>query len=565
MKVVIIGAVAGGATAAARLRRLNEDAEIILLEKGQYISFANCGLPYYIGGEIQSRDELLLQTPQSFYKRFRIDVRVLSEAIKIDRERKTVKIRNLADKSEYEESYDRLIYSPGAKPIVPPIKGIDRGNVFTVRNIPDTDRINEFITENSPEKAVIIGGGYIGIEMAENLYNRGLKVTIIEKAPHVIGSLDFDIACEVHKVLREKGIDLILGEGAEEIYTDEKGQTVLRTSNCTIITDMIILSVGVTPDTALAEDCGLALSPNKAVIVNKNMQTSDGNIYAVGDCVTVENLVTGVPSHIPLAGPANKQGRIAADNICSVKSEYKGSIGSAILKLFDVTVASCGINERAAKAAGLDYDKLILYPLSHAGYFPGAENISMKVLFENKTGRILGAQLVGRKGVDKRCDILAVAIRQGLTAYDLQELELCYAPPYSSAKDPVNMAGFSIVNILEGLVKQYHWHDVDSLPRDGSVTLLDVRTEGEYIRGRIDGTVNIPLDSLRDRLHELDKTKPVYVNCQSGLRSYIACRILSQNGFDCYNLAGGYRLYSAVTNEAERALKPALECGLSLN
>jgi NADPH-dependent 2,4-dienoyl-CoA reductase/sulfur reductase-like enzyme/rhodanese-related sulfurtransferase len=562
LKTVIIGGVAGGASAAARLRRLDESAEIILLEKGPYISFANCGLPYYLGGEIKEREELLLQTPESFYNRFKIDVRVLSEAVKIDRQRKVVHIKNLKDNTEYEESYDKLILSPGAKPIIPNIKGINRKNVFTLRNIPDTDKITEYIAEYSPRSAAVIGGGYIGLEMAENLYLRGLEVTVLEKASHVIGSLDFDTAVEVHNYIRSKGINLILGEAAEEITDSPDGKTIIKTANREIKTDMIILSIGVTPDTALAEDCGLELAPNNAVITNEHMQTSDKDIYAVGDCVMVKNLVTGEPAHIPLAGPANKQGRIAADNICGIKSVYKGSIGSAILKFFDLTVAACGINERAAKASGLDYDKVFLYALSHAGYYPGARNISMKVLFENKSGRILGAQLVGFKGVDKRCDVLSAAIRHGFTAYDLEELELCYAPPFSSAKDPVNMAGFVITNIIEGIVKQYHWHDIDRLSKDENVTLLDVRTEREAARGCLERSINIPLDSLRDRLNELDKSKPVYVVCQSGLRSYIACRLLSQNGFDCYNLAGGYRLYESVTKEKEKT--PSLQNGTEL-
>ena len=544
MKTIIVGGVAGGASAAARLRRLKENDEIIILERGDYISFANCGLPYFIGGEITDRNMLTLQTPESFRKRFNIDVRVKSEAVNISPEVHTVTVRNADTGEEYEESFDKLILSPGAEPIRPNIKGIELPHVFTLRNIPDTMKIRGFVENNKPKKAVVVGGGYIGVEMAENLANAVFEVSIVELADHLIAPLDADMAADVHRYIRSKGIKLFLNNGVTEI-TDNK--VILQ--NGSIEADMVIMSVGVRPETSLAKKCGIELNSRGSIIVNSRMQTNYPDIYAVGDAIEVNDFVTGTPAFIPLAGPANKQGRIAADNISGLSSEYNGTQGSAVLKLFDMTVATTGLNEKRAAAEGIDYDKTYTYSASHASYYPDATNMSVKVLWDKKTHKLLGAQIVGFDGVDKRMDVLAAAIRFGAEVTDLKELELCYAPPFGSAKDPVNMAGFVAENIINGTVKQFFWHDVEKLPRDGSVTLLDVRTKTETARGMIDGFINIPLDTLRDNLDKLPKDKPVYVHCHSGLRSYIACRILSGNGYDCYNLAGGWRLYESVIND----------------
>lgn len=559
MKTVIIGGVAGGASAAARLRRLDETAEIIILERGEFVSFANCGLPYYIGGAITDRNNLTLQTPESFRSRFRIDVRVLNEATSIDPAAGTVTVKNLRTGESYVESYDSLILSPGAEPIKPNIEGIDSDIVFTLRNIPDTLKIKNHIETAKPRSAVVVGGGYIGVEMAENLAQAGLNVSIVELSDHLIASLDFDMAADVHRYIKNKGIKLYLQNGVTAI----RGRTVVL-QNGELSADMIIMSVGVRPDTAIAKACGIRVNNRGSIIVDSNMRTNFPNIYAVGDAVEVQNFITESPAFIPLAGPANKQGRIAADNIAADNiaadnvaadnvagggSVYTGTQGSAVLKLFDMTVATTGLNEKAAKEAAIEYDKTYTYSGSHASYYPGAENMSIKVLWDKKTHKILGAQIVGFDGVDKRMDVLATAIRLGAKVTDLSRLELCYAPPFGSAKDPVNMAGFVAENVISGKVKQFFWHDVQSLPRDGSVTLLDVRTKTETARGMIDGFISIPLDSLRENLGSIPKDRPVYVHCHSGLRSYIACRILAGNGYDCYNLAGGWRLYESVINE----------------
>lgn len=544
MKTIIIGGVAGGASAAARLRRLNESAEIIILERGQYVSFANCGLPYYIGGAIADKSKLTLQTPQSFRARFNIDVLVNNEAVKIDPELQNVTVKNLETGEIYTESYDNLILSPGAEPIRPNIEGAGSDIVFTLRNIPDTLKIREYIDNAKPKSAVVIGGGYIGVEMAENLSEAGLEVSVVELADHLIAPLDFDMAADVHRYIKSKKVNLYLNNGVKAI----NGNTVVL-QNGEIDTDMVILSVGVRPETALAKDCGIKVNQRGSIIVDRFMKTNMNNIYAVGDAVETEDFITKSPAFIPLAGPANKQGRIAADNIAGIPSQYTGTQGSAVLKLFDMTVAATGINEKSAKAAGIDYDKTYIYSGSHASYYPGAENMSVKAIWDKQTLKILGAQIVGFDGVDKRMDVLAAAIRFGAKITDLTELELCYAPPFGSAKDPVNMLGFVAENIVTGKVKQFFWHDVQDLPRDGSATLLDVRTQTEVQRGRIDGFMNIPLDSLRERISEIPEDKPVYVHCHSGLRSYIACRILLGNGYDCFNLAGGWRLYESVINE----------------
>lgn len=548
MKIIIIGGVAGGAAAAARLRRLSESAEIIMLERGGFISFANCGLPYYIGGDIKEKEALTLQTPENFHKRFHIDVRIFHEAVTIDPAKKTVLIRNVESGQEYTETYDKLILSPGAEPILPPLKGVDSPRVFTLRNIPDTLKIKAYIEKSKPKSAVVIGGGYIGVEMAENLKKAGLDVTIAELADHVIAPLDFDMAADVHHYLKAKGIHLITGSAVQEIRQDGDTLKVIVGSQ-TLSADMALLAVGVRPETGLAAACGISCGARGCILVNRRMQTNFPDIFAVGDAVQVNDFVTGAPAFIPLAGPAAKKGRIAADNICGLHSEYQGTQGSSILKLFDMTIASTGLNERAATAAGIDYDKTYTYSGSHASYYPGATNMSIKTLWNRGTKKLIGAQIVGFDGVDKRMDILAAAIRFGAKVTDLAALELCYAPPYGSAKDPVNMVGFVAENVITGKIKQFFWHDVEVLPRDGSVTLLDVRTEAEVQRGRINGFRNIPLDTLREKLSDLPKDKPVYVHCHSGLRSYIACRILIGNGYDCYNLAGGYRLYESVIHE----------------
>ena len=547
MKTVIIGGVAGGASAAARLRRLDEHMQIVILERGEYVSFANCGLPYYIGGEIKDRDQLTLQTPQSFKSRFNIDVRVKNEARAINPDKKTVTVKELETGRVYEESYDKLILSPGASPIRPNIKGMESDKVFTLRNIPDTDRIKTYIEKKHPASAIVVGGGYIGVEMAENLKKAGLDVTVVELSDHLIAPLDFDMAADVHRYIKDKGIKLVLNNGVQSV--SDNGRLTVELQKGSIRADMLIMSVGVRPDSQLAKDCGISLNGRGCIVVNTHMQTDIKDIYAVGDAVEVVDFVTRKPAFIPLAGPANKQGRIAADNICDIPSEYEGTQGSAVLKLFDMTVATTGCNEKSAVAGGLDYDKTYIYSGSHASYYPGAKNMSIKALWEKKTGKILGAQIVGFEGVDKRLDVIASAIRFGAKVTDLASLELCYAPPFSSAKDPVNMLGFVAENIITGKVKQYFWHDVERLKKDSGATLLDVRTQTEVLRGKIDGAIHIPLDKLRFNLAMIPKDKPVYVNCHSGQRSYIACRILSQNGYDCYNLAGGWRLYESVVHE----------------
>ena len=479
-----------------------------------------------------------------------MDVRINSEVTAIDPKAKQVTVRS-KDRGEYTESYDKLILSPGAAPIRPPMEGADNERVFTLRNIPDTYKIRGYVEEQHPKSAVVVGGGYIGVEMAENLKNAGVDVTIVELADHVIAPLDYDMACDVHRYLKEKGVSLILQNGVQSIR-EEGGALRLTLSDGEIDTDLVIMAVGVRPDTALAKEAGLELNRRGAIVVDEHMLTSDPDIYAVGDAVEVTDFVTGEKAYIPLAGPANKQGRIAADNICGIPTTYKNTQGSAVLKIFDMTVATTGVNERAAKAAGLDYDKVYTFSNSHASYYPGSTGMSIKTLYEKGTGKILGAQIVGFDGVDKRCDVLATAIRAGMTAKDLTELELCYAPPFGSAKDPVNFVGYVIENTLAGRVKNFFWDDVAKLPRDGSVTLLDVRTDLERENGQyIDGFIHIPVDELRERVGELDKSKPVYIHCRTGLRSYVACCMLAGLGFDCYNLSGGWRLYESILSETK--------------
>lgn len=561
MKVVIIGGVAGGATAAARIRRLDEKAEIVVFEKSGFISYANCGLPYYIGGTIEKESALTLQTPQSFYSRFRVDMRVHHEVTAINPDSKTVTVKNLSTGEVFDEGYDKLLISTGARPVKPSFDGIDSNRIFTLRTVEDTLKIKKYVTESKPKSAVIVGGGFIGIEVAENLRELGMSVTVIEAAQQLMSPFDSDMAAFIHAEIRKNGIQLMLNTMVEGFADTENGIDVRLRSKDTLNSNMVVMAIGVAPDTILAKNAGLALGIKDSIAVNDRMETSHPDIYAVGDAVQIKNFVTGSDTLISLAGPANKQGRIAADNICGGNSRYTGGQGSSVIKIFDLTAASTGINERTAAQSGLDFDKVILSPMSHAGYYPGGKIMTMKVIFEKETYRILGAQIIGYDGVDKRIDVLATAIRAGMKAYDLAELDLAYAPPYSSAKDPVNMAGYIIENIRNGVVKQWYYEDVENLTHDGSVTLLDTRTQTEYSRGHIEGFVNIPVDSLREKLNELDKKKPVYVICQSGLRSYIASRILAGNGFDAYNFAGGFRFYDAVRND-KALIEKSTPCGM---
>lgn len=561
MKVVIVGGVAGGATAAARIRRLDEKAEIIVFERSGYVSYANCGLPYYIGGVIEAPQELTLQTPESFFERFRVDMRVHHEVTAIHPERKAVSVRNLTTGEEFEESYDKLLLSPGAKPTQPRLPGMGIKQLFTLRTVEDTFRIKTYIQEHQPKSAVLAGGGFIGLELAENLRKLGMEVTIVQRPKQLMNPFDADMAALLHNEVRRHGVKLALGHSVEGFEEKDGGVDVLLADAAPLHADMVVLAIGVTPDSHLAKEAGLELGVRGSILVNDRMETSAPDIYAVGDAVQVKHFVTGEDTLIALAGPANKQGRIAADNICGGDSRYAGSQGSSVIQVFDLTAAVTGINETTAKRLGIQADTVVLSPMSHAGYYPGGKLMTMKVVFEPKTGRLLGAQIVGYDGVDKRIDVLATAIRAGLNGVQLKELDLAYAPPYSSAKDPVNMAGFMIENVTQGLIKQFHLEDVEQLPRDGSVTLLDARTEEEFSQGHVDGFVNIPVDELRERLGEIAPGKPVYVICQSGLRSYIACRILAGNGFTCYNFAGGFRFYDAVTRD-QCLIEQSYACGM---
>lgn len=561
MKVVIIGGVAGGATAAARIRRLDEQAEIIVFERSGFISYANCGLPYYIGGTIEDEKDLTLQTPESFWKRFRVKMNVHHEVLSIHPERKSVTVKNLETGTVFTERYDKLLLSPGAKPIKPNLDGADSDMIFTLRTVEDTLKIKKYINTHQPESAVVVGGGFIGIEAAENLRTLGINVTLVEAAEQLMNPFDGDMASFIHAEMRRNGINLMLNTMVEGFSETDHGIDMKIKNASAIHTDMVVMAIGVLPETTLAKEAGLELGIKGSIVVNHRMETSVPDIYAVGDAVQIRNFVTDTDTLLSLAGPANKQGRIAADNICGGDSHYTGGQGSSVIKIFDMTAAVTGISEKTAKALDIAADKVILSPMSHAGYYPGGRVMTLKVLFEKDTYRLLGAQIVGFEGVDKRIDVLATAIRAGMKAYELTELDLAYAPPYSSAKDPVNMAGYIIENIKNGLVKQWYYENDKTLPRDGSVTLLDTRTSLEYSRGHVDGFVNLPVDELRERIKELDKSKPVYVICQSGLRSYIASRILIGNDFDVYNFAGGFRFYAAVHND--KALnKKSTPCGM---
>ena len=551
-KVLIVGGVAGGASTAARLRRVDEKAEIIMFEKGQYISFANCGLPYYIGGTIRERENLLVQTAQAMKARFNIDVRELSEVTGIDRQRKIVEVKDIKGGRTYEESYDVLVLSPGAAPVKPPIPGIDSPNIYTLRDIPDTDSIKGFLDEKKPQSAVVVGGGFIGLEMAENLHAAGLKVDIVEALDQVMAPLDYSMAAIVHNHIRSKGCGLHLKDGVKAFEPESDKTTVVLQSGKRIPADMIILSIGVRPNNALAKEAGLEIGVTGGIKVNEYLQTSDTDIYALGDAIEVTDYVSGNPALIPLAGPANKQGRIVANNIAGRKETYKGTQGTAIAKVFDIASASTGINEKMlkklGKELGKDYITTTTHSASHAGYYPGGSAMAIKTIYTPE-GRVLGAQIVGFDGVDKRIDYIAIAVRHRMTVHDLQELELAYAPPFSSAKDPVNMAGYVGSNVLNGDVKVAYWNE--AMNADMSKTfLLDAREPSEYEEGHIPNAVNIPLGQIRSRLNEIPKDKEIIVNCQVGLRSYIGVRMLVQNGFDkVRNLSGGYKTYRAVEDD----------------
>lgn len=554
-KIVIIGGVAGGATAIARLRRLDEKAEIILLERGEYVSFANCGLPYYIGGVIKTRDALFVSTPEAIMAKYHVDVRVLNEAVAIDKEKKIVKVRDLKEKKDYELSYDELILSTGSRPLTPSVEGFDGENVFTLWNIPDTDKVYHFVKEKNPKQATVIGGGFIGLEMAENLAHRGMRVTVIEKADQVMAPLDKDMANIIHRHMAEKGIDLILENGVSKISHGEAGSVIHLEDGEEVKADLIILSIGIRANSELAKEAGLALNARGGVLTDEFLRTSDPNIYAVGDIVEVDDFVLKYRTMVPLAGPANKQGRIVADNILGEKKyRYKGTQGTSVAKVFDLTVATTGVNEKILAREGKeylrDYRVTYVHPNSHAGYYPDAGTMSMKMIF-GLDGKVLGAQIVGYDGVDKRIDVLATVIRLGGSVYDLTELELAYAPPYSSAKDPVNMAGYTAVNQLDGLVEVARVEELKDL--DAGTVIIDVREEVERNMGFIPNSILIPLGSLREKLGSLDKEKNYITSCAVGLRGYLAARIMKQNGFKVRNLMGGYRTYQSGQKADKKA------------
>ena len=547
MNYLIIGGVAGGATVAARLRRMDEKANIILFERGKYVSNANCGLPYYIGDTINNREKLFVQTAKGFTDRFRIDIRTEQEVTAIRPDKKEVEIKNLSTGETYTETYDKLVLSPGAEPLRPSIEGIGSKKIFTLRNVPDTDTIKNYVNTENPKRAIVVGGGFIGLEMAENLHDLGIQVDVVEMANQVMAPLDFSMAAIVHRQLTDKGVGLHLEDGVSRFEEKDGGVTVHLRSGKQIATDMVLLSIGVRPETKLAKDAGLAIGERGGITVNDYMQTSDANIYALGDAVEVRHLVTGQPALIPLAGPANKQGRIVADNIVfGNKEKYPGSIGTSIAKVFDLTVAAAGANAKLLQRNNIPYISSYTHGASHAGYYPGAVPLSIKILFAPENGKLLGAQIVGFNGVDKRIEMLAQVIQRGGTVHDLAELEHAYAPPYSSAKDPVNMAGFVAENILNKKSRIIQWRELAELPAD--TIRIDVRTHDEYKLGTIPGFINIPVDELREHLDELPKEKPIVVTCAVGLRGYLAYRILVQNGFKhVRNLSGGYKTWSVAT------------------
>lgn len=547
MKVIIIGGVAGGATLAARLRRRDEKMQIVLFEKGEYVSYANCGLPYYIGNVIADREKLFLHTVESLSKRFDLDIRIQSEVLKIDISAQSVLVRKLTTGEEYTEHYDKLVLSTGAEPIRPPLPGIDNERIFLMRNVPDTDKIKSFIRTHKPAKAVVIGGGFIGLEMAENLHHAHIETSIVEKAPQVMDPIDFPMAAMVHRYLREQNIPLFLGErvGAFELLDD--AVKILLESGKTLLADMVILSIGVRPDVKPAKEAGLLIGGLGGISVDKYMQTSDKNVYALGDAVEVFNPIIRKYSLFPLAGPANKQARIVADNITDGNiHEYKGTIGTSIAKIFDMTVAATGASSKLLDKEQIPHITSFTHGSSHAAYYPDAQSLSIKINFSPDNGKLLGAQVVGFEGVDKRIDLFAQVIKKDGTIYDLQEIEHAYAPPFSSAKDPVNVAGFVAENILTGKVKIIHADEIDRLDRK-QVLLIDTRTEKEFASGHIEGAINIPLDFIRERLTEISKDKKIVLYCAVGLRGYLAARILEQRAYtEVYNLSGGYKTYKEL-------------------
>lgn len=559
MKIVIVGGVAGGASAACRLRRLDEFAEIVIFERSGYVSYANCGLPYYIGDIITNEQNLTLQTPSTLFKRFNICVKVSHEVVDIDPIKKEVKVVNLLNNEEFIESYDKLILSPGAKPILPSFY-IGNKKVCSLRTVEDTLKIKNLINELKPQSACIIGAGYVGIEMAENLHNLGIKTSIIQLDSQVLNQFDFDMVSFIHQEILSKDINLMLKSKVISLEEVDNKIVVTLENNNTFATDLVIVSVGVIPENLLAKKASIDLDEKGCIVVNNNMQTSNPDIYAVGDVVSKLNIITNefVPSF--LAGAANKQGRIAANNICGIIDEYQGTLSTSILKVFDLSCASFGLNEKMCKEKGLNYEKIIISPMSHASYYPGGKVLTIKLLYNKDDLSIIGSQIVGYDGVDKRIDVLATASFLKSKVIMLKDLDLAYAPPYSSAKDPVNFLGFIAENIENNLVKQFYYEDLNKLSKDNNIILLDTRTSFEYQRGSAAGFIHIPLDELRSRLDELEKNKKIYVMCQSGLRSYLACRILNQYGFECYNFAGGYRLYSAIYN-SEKLVKESYDCG----
>jgi len=544
MKIVIIGGVAGGASTATRLRRMNEKAEIIILERGAFISFANCGLPYHIGDVIPDREKLLVVTPQELQDTFNIDARVMHEAVSIDRKKKTIKVHDLSSGNEYTEKYDKLVLSPGASPLIPPIEGVNLPGVFSLRSIPDMDKIKDYISENTPKTAVVVGGGFIGLELAENLQHRGLEVTVIEMLNQVMAPIDYEMAAMVHQHLDFKHVRLALGDGIQSIAKADKLRVTLQ-SGKEVDTELVILSVGVRPENMLAKDAGLELGARGAIRVNEHMQTEDPHIYAIGDAAVVKNIISGKEVNLPLAGPASKQARVVADHISGKDVSFSGVQGTSIVKVFDLTVASTGLNSKQLDDLGLPYKNAIIHASNHAGYYPSASPLAFKLLFSPK-GKIYGAQIVGLEGVDKRIDVIATAIRSGMTVFGLEELELAYAPPYGSARDPINIIGFLAGNILRGDLKTFDWDSVDSLDRK-KYTLLDVRDPEELAIGMIEGSLNIPLSEIRTRFKELPRSKKIAVYCQVGQRGYFASRVLTQLGFDALNLNGGFKTYSHAT------------------
>ncbi|MGB7841805.1 MAG: FAD-dependent oxidoreductase [Salinimicrobium sp.] len=548
-KIVIVGGVAGGATAAARLRRLNENSHIVLLERGEHISFANCGLPYYIGGSIEKREKLLVQTVEGMSKRFRLDIRNLSEVLSINKEAKTVRITDLRTGEEYQESYDVLLLSPGAKPFLPPVEGLSEAtNLFSLRSIPDTDKIKAYVENELPESAVIVGGGFIGLEMAENLHELGIKVQLVEVSGQVMEALDYEMAAILQEELRQKGVELYLQNGLKKV--EAEGKKIILQNGEELYTDMLVMAAGVQPESKLAEEAGLELGNRKSIRVNEYLQTSDPSIYAVGDAIEVKDYISGEASFVPLAWPANRQGRIVADTITGKPTAYKGTLGTAIAKVFDLTAAVTGNNEKILKKQGVPYEVVHIHPSSHAGYYPGAAPLALKMIFSPEDGKIFGAQAVGAKGADKRIDVLATAIKGGLSIYDLPELELAYAPPFSSAKDPVNMLGYVAQNMLDGSLETFQWHEVEVLQESGAF-LLDVREENEWDAGHIEGAVHCPLDELRERLDELPFSETIYLYCHAGLRGYLATRILQENGFVVKNLDGGNKTYQFAISQSK--------------